>query len=175
ALRHLLDTGSVRPAFVGSEQAIVQVAHRLAGARTALEEADGGQLMAFEMPTMSAEAGRLAGEQILALSPHERPDAVFAANDLLALGLLQAFTHGGVRVPDDIALIGYDDIYFAASSAIPLSSIRQPSWEMGRAAAELLMSEIDGGTPDEFQNVVFQPELVVRQSTRRNNTATSPG
>jgi LacI family transcriptional regulator len=90
---------------------------------------------------------------------------VFAANDLIAMGMLQAFTLGGVRVPDDVALIGYDDIDYAASAAIPLSSIRQPSREMGRRAAELLMSEIEAGGRGERQHIVFEPELVARAST----------
>jgi LacI family transcriptional regulator len=172
ALEHLIELGRVRPAFVGGPEAIMQVRHRLEGARSALEQAGGGPLRVLEMSTMSAEAGRAAGEQLLALPQSERPDAIFAANDLLALGVLQALTHRGVRVPDDIALIGYDDIYFAASSAIPLSSIRQPAEAMGRAAAELLIAEIENGAPEQYEHVLFQPELVIRESTRRNNAAT---
>lgn len=171
AAQHLLEQQRTRLAFVGGSRDIVQVRQRLEGARDALETAGRSPIRVLEMATMSAEAGRAAGEQLVALPAAERPDAVFAANDLLALGVLQAFTHHGVRVPDDIALIGYDDIYFAASSAIPLSSIRQPAWEMGRAAADLLLAEIENGTPAEHQHVVFQPELVIRESSRRNNAA----
>jgi len=166
ALGHLLEIGRTRPAFLSGSRQIVQVRERLAGAQAEMERAGHAPLRVLEMPTMSAEAGRLGAERLLALPASERPDAVFAANDLLALGVLQALTSQGIRVPDDIALIGYDDIYFAASSAIPLSSIRQPSWQMGRAATELLISEIDNGTPTEFQDVVSQPELVIRETTR---------
>ena len=60
------------------------------------------------------------------LPDRERPTAVFAANDLLAIGLLQGFVTHGLRVPEDVALIGYDDISFAAAAAVPLSSVRQP-------------------------------------------------
>jgi len=109
---------------------------------------------------MSADAGGEAAERLLALPAARRPDAIFAANDLLALGVLQALTRAGVRVPADIALIGYDDIYFAASAAIPLTSVRQPAWEMGRSAAELLMAEIDAGSSGEYHQVIF-----VREST----------
>jgi LacI family transcriptional regulator len=172
AVEHLLAQQRSRLAFVGGSRDIVQVRQRLDGAREALEGAGHAPLRVLEMAAMSAEAGRTAGERLLDLPASERPDAVFAANDLLALGVLQAFTHRGVNVPDDIALIGYDDIYFAASSAIPLSSIRQPAWEMGKAAADLLLEEIENGTPAEHQHVVFQPELVIRESSRRNNAAT---
>ena len=114
---------------------------------------------------MSADAGREAAGRLLALPAARRPDAICAANDLLALGVLQALTRAGVRVAADIALIGYDDIYFAASAAIPLTAVRQPAWERGRSAAELLMAEIDAGSSGEYHQVIFQPELVVREST----------
>ena len=71
----------------------------------------------------------------------------------------------GVSVPDDVALIGYDDIEFAASAAIPLSSIRQPARQMGRRAAQLLLNEIDADTEPAHEHIVFDPELVVRAST----------
>ena len=116
---------------------------------------------------MNARAGGAVGDTIAALPAAERPTAVFAANDLLALGLLQAFSRAGLRVPDDIALIGYDDIAYASSAAVPLSSVRQPAYEMGRRAAELLFAEIEGTGELDPEHVVFDPELVVRESTRR--------
>ena len=79
----------------------------------------------------------------IVMSEAERPTAVFAANDLLAIGLLQGFVTHGLRIPEDIAIIGYDDIAFAASAAVPLSSIRQPRQLLGRRAAELLFAEIE--------------------------------
>ena len=110
-------------------------------------------------------ARRLAAERLLARPPRARPDAIFAANDLIALGVLQALIRAGVRVPDDIALIGYDDIYFASAAAIPLSSIRQPAADIGRTAAEVLLHEIENPDEGEYRHVVFQPELVIREST----------
>ena len=93
-----------------------------------------------------------------------RPDALFAANDLIALGLLQALVAAGVRVPDDISLIGFDDIPFAGAAAVPLSSVSQPSRMIGQTALRVLLEEADdpGLIP---RQTVFQPELVVRQST----------
>jgi LacI family transcriptional regulator len=85
---------------------------------------------------------------------------VFAANDLLAIGLLQGFVTSGLRVPEDIALIGYDDITFAAAAAVPLSSIHQPRRLLGRRAAELLFSEVDAldhGLPHEHQHGAVRP------------------
>lgn len=165
AMKHLIDIGRARPVFIGGSLEVLQVRARLQGAQAALAEAGHAPLRVIEAANMSADAGRAAGEVLLALPADVRPDAVFAANDLLALGVLQALTHAGVRVPEDVALIGYDDIYFAASAAIPLSSVRQPSWELGKAATELLMAEIEGGGSVEYRHVVFQPELVIREST----------
>jgi len=93
------------------------------------------------------------------------PDGIFCANDLLALGVMQSLTMmNGVRIPDDVALIGYDDIDFAVSAVVPLSSIRQPTDAIGRTAIELLTEELDAQHA-RHRAVVFTPELVVRQST----------
>ncbi|CAN5304488.1 LacI family DNA-binding transcriptional regulator [soil metagenome] len=164
AANHLLDLGRTKIAYIGASNDILQVRQRFNGASDALRERGIGRLTQVTAESMSSQAGRQAAERMLELPPGERPDAVFAANDLIALGALQAFTRAGIRVPDDIALIGYDDIEFAASAAIPLSSVRQPAWEVGRTATELLMAEVEGGS-GEYQQVVFQPELVVREST----------
>ena len=95
----------------------------------------------------------------------QRPDAVFAANDLVALGVLQALTLAGVRVPDDIAIVGYDDIDFAASAAIPLSSVRQPAQQLGSTAATLLLDVIADPAGSKVKHTTLKPELVVRRST----------
>ena len=102
---------------------------------------------------------------------------MFAANDLCAIGALQLVTHG-LRVPDDVAIIGYDDVSYAASAAVPLSSIRQPRQALGRRAAELLFAEIEtlnNGERHEHQAVRFDPELVVRRSSAAPVRATSAG
>ncbi|MFZ0530103.1 MAG: substrate-binding domain-containing protein, partial [Propionicimonas sp.] len=122
-------------------------------------------------PGLSLEAGVASAGELAALPPAERPTAVFAANDLLAIGMLQGFVTAGLRVPKDVALIGYDDIDFAAAAAVPLSSIRQPREELGRKSAELLVREIEaaeGSLPHTHEVVRFTPQLVIRRSTRRS-------
>ena len=91
---------------------------------------------------------------------------MFCANDLVALGLLQEMTRHRIRVPDDVAIIGYDDVEFAAAAAVPLSSIRQPRQELGRTAAQLLLAEALGDDTHRHRQVIFEPELVVRQSSQ---------
>lgn len=179
AAEHLLAIGRRRIAFVGGPIAIRQVADRLAGAQSAIA-ARGGELEFIGTDALTVDEGRRAGRLILAREVSRRPDAVFAANDLLALGILQSLVMippsaphgtdarrggpGGVRVPDDIALIGYDDIDFSAAAVIPLSSIRQPAALIGSTAVDLLL-ELQREPARPREHIVFRPELVVRAST----------
>jgi LacI family transcriptional regulator len=164
AAQHLLETGRRRLAFVGGPLSVRQVADRLAGARSAVAEFADAEIEVIETPALSVLAGRAAGEGLRDRAAPDRPDAVFAANDLLAVGVLQALVmQGSIAVPGDIALIGYDDIDFSAATVVPLSSIRQPSELIGSRAVDLLIAEVDGS--GEREQVVFQPELVVREST----------
>jgi LacI family transcriptional regulator len=126
----------------------------------------GAQLLIFESEDMSVLAGRAVGHEVLAKPKGDRPDAIFASNDLLAMGLVQAFMfNSAIAIPQEIALIGYDDIDFAQSAVVPLSSIRQPSKLLGETAVELLLDEVDNPGEHTHRQVRFQPELVVRTST----------
>ncbi|MYW69696.1 substrate-binding domain-containing protein [Streptomyces sp. SID8379] len=169
AVRHLVDAGHRRIAYVSGPPALNQVKDRRQGALRALAEAGLPASALHELPTerLDVAAGRDAGARLLGLA--DRPTAVFCANDLLALGVLQSLYAAGVRVPEDIAIVGYDDIEFAAAAAVPLTSVRQPAVTMGALAAELLLEEIEAADrPDgihEHRRVVLQPELVVRGSS----------
>jgi LacI family transcriptional regulator len=166
AVSHLLSTGRRRIAFIGGPGTIRQVADRLEGARRAIGEVVGATLEVVEMSALSVLQGREAGELLRARPAAERPDGVFAANDLLAVGALQAFTlMADLRVPRDIALIGYDDIDFASATVVPLSSIRQPAHLIGYTAVDLLLKDIEEPGGDHERRVRFRPELVVREST----------
>lgn len=166
AALHLLGLGRRRIAYVGGPASIRQVEDRLAGARRGVAATPGAAIEVFEGESLSVLEGRRIGEEIHRRGAAERPDAIFAANDLLALGVLQALVMlGGVRVPEDIALIGYDDIGFAESAVVPLSSIRQPSELIGTTAVDLLLRESAAQRPAQREHVVFQPELIVRAST----------
>jgi DNA-binding LacI/PurR family transcriptional regulator len=159
---HLVAQGHTRIAYVGGPPSIRQVADRLAGARAALGGA--ATLRSVRTPSLTVASGRKAAAQLADLPAARRPTAVFCANDLLALGVLQGMTQRGIRVPQDVALIGYDDIEFAAAAAVPLSSVRQPREQLGRSAIELLLEEVDTAA-HQHRHVVFKPELVVRTST----------
>ena len=166
AVEHLIGTGRRRIAFVGGPFGIRQVNDRLAGARVAAENSGPDcELEVVATTATTVAEGVTAGARILSRPRNEWPDALFAANDLIALGLLQSLIQEGrVRVPEEIAIIGFDDISFAGAAAVPLSSIRQPSTMIGRTALRILLEE----TADEElipRQTVFQPELVVRRST----------
>jgi LacI family transcriptional regulator len=165
-VRHLLDTGRRRIAFVGGPSDLRQVADRLAGARSAVAETDGATLELIETEALTVLQGRTVGESVRERVTDELPDALFAANDLVAMGLLQALSMlGTLVVPDDIAIVGYDDIDFASAAVVPLTSIRQPSALIGSTAVDLLLREAASPESFEREHVVFQPELVVRDSS----------
>lgn len=165
AVTHLLDRGARAIAYVTGPLSIRQCADRRTGARRALQAAGGNaSLRDVLVPTMTPRDGQRAAERLLAGG--SLPDAIFCANDLLAMGVLRALVQGGVDVPGDVALIGYDDIEFVSAAAVPLSSIRQPMYQLGRIATEMLLDECDHPADHTHQQVMFQPELVVRDSTR---------
>lgn len=169
AINHLLDVGHRRIALVGGTTDLMQVRDRRAGAEAALTESGlPATLLVVSTPALDLANGIAAAAQLAVLPDGERPTAVFALNDLLAIGLLQGFMTAGLRVPKDIALIGYDDIAFAAAAAVPLSSVAQPRQALGARAADLLLAEIDdqeNGNPHTHVHERFAPELVVRKSS----------
>jgi LacI family transcriptional regulator len=165
AMEHLLGLGHQRIAYVTSASHVYPTDERRDGALRAARRAGRGDdaLQIVGVEHLNVAHGRDAGERILGLQP--RPTAVFCANDLVALGVLQVMIRHGVRVPDDMAIVGIDDIEFASAAAIPLTSVRQPRELLGRTAADLLLAEAAGDPEHVHRRVVLQPELVVRAST----------
>jgi LacI family transcriptional regulator len=172
AVSHLLGLGHRRIALVNGPVAIRQCADRRRGALRAVEQAGldpTAVLTEVTVPAMNARAGAVAADKLLG---GPKPTAVFCTNDMLALGLLRRLGQVGVAVPGDLAVVGYDDIEFAADAAVPLTSVRQPKYQLGRAAAELLLDEADRPDQHEHRRIVFKPELVARASS---GAPASPG
>jgi LacI family transcriptional regulator len=180
AADHLLERGHRRIAFVGGSSGLPQVHERHQGVELAVRETLGGgsafdrALTVLSPDVLTVAGGRQAGEQIIGMPVGRRPTAAICANDLIALGMLQEMVRHGVRVPEDFAIVGYDDIDFAAAAAVPLSSVRKPRQELGRRAAELLLDEARG-EDHQHQQLLFEPQLVVRESSmvRRDGEAAS--
>ncbi|MCL1872452.1 MAG: substrate-binding domain-containing protein, partial [Promicromonosporaceae bacterium] len=163
AAEHLLALGHERIVLLNGPHSVRQCADRHAGVVAALVAAGRDPEVALEEITvrLDASGGEAGAEALLARA--ERPSAVFCVNDLVALGVLRTLRRSGVSVPRDVAVVGYDDVSFAAELTVPLTSVRQPGHDLGRTAAELLLRG-PGAAP---QQVVFQPELVVRDSSGR--------
>lgn len=177
AMRHLLGLGHRRVTFAGGSERFPFVPDRIAGARDALAELTGagptgaGGATAPDAPDLRVHAtggvqledGRVAARALVALPVEARPTAVLCANDLVAMGLIQVLLQAGLRVPRDVAVVGYDDVRFAEVSLVPVTTVRQPGRLLGRRACELLTAAAE---PDHVhESTQFKPELVVRAST----------
>ena len=180
AADHLLDAGHERIAFIGGASGLPQLRERYEGVVAAVGDhtGDPDALTVLTPQGLTVAGGREAAARLLGLPAGRRPTAVVCANDLLALGVLQEMVRQGVHVPEEVAIVGYDDIDFASAAAVPLTSVRKPRHELGRRAAELLLDEAAGGDgeqPHVHQQPVFSPELVVRESStvRHRRAATT--
>jgi LacI family transcriptional regulator len=164
AVTHLIEQGARRIAYVSGPAQLRQVRERLEGAMSAVAACPGVALQVVPADALTLAAGRVTGEQIAQMDRESRPKAVFAANDLVAIGVLQALAAARIRVPQDMMLIGYDDIDFARSTVVPLSSVRQPAAEIGASGVRILLEQ--AANPDiSARHVVYQPTLVPRLST----------
>lgn len=167
ALTHLWELGHREIVLLTGAEDIPQVADREHGIRNAVSEIAEDQrpvitkLPIDQMSTVSA---------FDALSQYIQEDgksftAVICGNDLVALGAIRALRELGHDIPGDVSVIGYDDIDFAASASVPLTSIAQPKYQLGFAAAQLIIEECEDREKHIHQRVEFQPQLVIRNST----------
>ncbi|MBC7931621.1 MAG: LacI family DNA-binding transcriptional regulator [Rubrivivax sp.] len=128
--------------------------------RSIVGRADDGE----QWPGYSTETIGHEGMKRL-LSLRKRPTAVFARNDFTAIGAISAAKEAGLRIPQDIAIVGYDDVPLAAHMSPPLTTVRQPTREQGKIAAEFLLRRMESGEPSSREERVMECELVVRSST----------
>lgn len=164
---HLLELGHRRLAFAGDPDAVTNVRDRLAGMQDAIDRTRRGAALDV-LPTsdLTIEAGSEIGREILAMRTFNRPTALFAASDQVAIGALHELIRGGLRVPEDISVVGYDDNGFAKQVLVPLTTVRQPAYDMGRVATEMLLGRLMSDVPRRNHRV-FKPSLVVRMSSAK--------
>jgi LacI family transcriptional regulator len=165
AIAHLVERGRRTLAFIGGPR--VTIAKRIQGAVDEAHEAgDDVSLEVIEVGSQTVRTGEKAAAELLARGADRLPDGIFAGNDLIALGLLQQLIRAGIPVPERVSIVGYDDIEFAGSAIVPLTSIRHASAAMGDAAVRLLLG---GPRQSREKGADFQsshpPQLIVRAST----------
>ncbi|MEU3851192.1 LacI family DNA-binding transcriptional regulator [Streptomyces sp. NPDC029554] len=161
AVQHLLDSGARDILVVNGERGIRQCADRYQGARQAVRSRREARL-----DQVVAERMTVAYGTDIAHGLKDLPDGVFCTNDFLAAGLCRGLTERGVRVPEDVRVVGYGDLDIADFGATTLTTVRQPVEDLGRAAVEMLLDEIEARADHVHETRVFAPRLVLRDSTR---------
>lgn len=163
ATRYLIDAGHENMVYIGGIRSVMPSMKRFEGFRKALEESSLFDKAKVYWGSYSSSSGYKLMNQ--ALDETERIDAVFAGNDIVALGALNAIKDRGLNVPDDISLIGFDDMFFSKYLNPPLSTVAVKLYEEGRACAKLLLERIRN-PDDKPKRIVIPCELKIRQSTR---------
>lgn len=160
---YLIKTGSKRICFINIYEKISSYSDRMVGYQKALEEngVDFDEALLYgAKPTV--EDGYAAMHRIL--EAKNKVDAVFCGCDVIAIGAMEAIIEAGLKIPEDIRVAGYDDIEYAAYLRVPLTTVRQPKYKIGKMGTEVLIDKIQGKF-EERQNIVLRPDLVLRHST----------
>ena len=114
-------------------------------------------------PALDFLTGEHVAPQILEMGA--LPDAIFCANDALALGIMNYFYKTGLKVPDDVSFLGYDNVSYAESALVPLTTVSQTPYQLGFTMGSQMIAEIEAGDDHVHQHVIFQPQIVERAST----------
>jgi LacI family transcriptional regulator len=173
AADHLLERGHRRMAFAGGSTATGHVARRFEGFERAVTEG-GGTVRRIDTAGWRLEDGHAAAAEIAGLPEAERPTAVMGANDLVALGMLQELWERGIRVPEDVALVGFDDLVWAGAAMVPITSVHQQRQQLAARAVQLLIDEVENPQGHEHAHVVLEPQLIVRASSALTITTVRP-
>jgi LacI family transcriptional regulator len=163
AARHLLGLGHRRIAIIHGPLACAYGVGRLQGYREALHEAGVRPVPALmRQGNFKADSGYALARELLGLV--RKPTALFCTNTLLTLGALQAVQERGIRIPEELSLIGYDDVEWCALMHPPLTVVAQPVHDVGQEAMRLLLEQIGSARTRRPQHVILKPELIVRDS-----------
>jgi LacI family transcriptional regulator len=171
AVQHLIEQGCRRIAHLQAAPGTSISEGRLQGYMDALREADMPIAADLIIPCVAGnlEEGFEVGKKLLAMK--NRTDGVFANNDLMAMGAMKTFKEKGVRVPADIAVVGFSNWFFSQLMDPPLSSVDQPGFEMGQRAAGLLIAQIEKINEGESaivpETITLKTRLIIRESSRR--------
>jgi LacI family transcriptional regulator len=171
ATLHLIEQGCKRIAHIEGSPNLEITKQRLEGYLEALKEKNipVDRDFIIPCPDPSIEGGKLAAEKILAMS--NVPDGIFATNDPVAMGAMQAIRANGLKIPQDIAVVGFSNWLFSSMTDPPLSSVDQPGFEMGQEATKLLIRQIETKSKEDIdpkpETKILKTKLVVRESSSR--------
>jgi LacI family transcriptional regulator len=171
AVLHLIEQGCKRIAHLEGAPNLIISKDRLRGYQDALSESNLEIRESYTIvcPNNSFEEGQRAAQKLLAL-PHP-PDAIFASNDPMAMGAILAIKEKGLSIPDDVAVVGFSNYFFAQITDPSLTSVDQPGFEMGQEAARLLIRQIEAKDKDQEdlapETKVLKTKLIVRNSSLR--------
>lgn len=164
AASHLIQKGHKKIAYVCAKPKASTGQERIAGCRMAMKEAgippDSLELLFCEENIESSY--RLVKELVTREKP---PSSIFMWDDRLAVSAIKAIREARLRIPEDVAVVGYDDIEIAAYLYPPLTTVRQPSHQIGEIAARILLNKLESETSPSIQKIVLKPELVIRETT----------
>jgi LacI family transcriptional regulator len=169
ATRHLIETGCKQIAHIRGPETSTGL-QRLNGYKRALAENDVRVRPEYVIPELKGDVethkrGFAAMKKLLELDP--RPDGVFCFNDPMAMGAMHCILDHGLRIPEDIALIGCGNLHYDDTLRVPLSSIDQRSCMIGEQAARLTLGILNSKRPVPAESVILKPQLIVRSSTKR--------
>jgi DNA-binding LacI/PurR family transcriptional regulator len=179
AVSYLLSLGHRNIGFISSPTTVTSRQDRLLGYRKALEKAripyDKRRVLVYEGEedecldvTYEFQVGLALGKRLLEDNPETT--AIFAANDMIAIGAIKAIQALGLSVPDDVSVIGFDDVPIAQMCIPPLTTLAQPKYEIGKAATEMLITRVEQGANFDYVGTkLFSPKLVERESCRPPN------
>ena len=172
ATKHLIDAGCKRIAHIRGPETSPAI-RRLEGYKRALAQ-DGMRIVEdyiIDEPTGDVETKQRGAEAMSRLlNLRKRPDGVFCFNDPLAMGAMNCALDRGIRIPEDLAVIGCGNLHYDDSLRVPLSSIDQHSRQIGQEAARIALGILNSKVPPRSESIILQPELIVRRSTERSGS-----
>lgn len=163
-LEFLHQLGHKKILWVSGPDSHHQSNQRFVGITQAAQEL-GVQLDVMSSPSLDFLAGESIAPDVIARGP--LPDAIFAGNDALALGIMNYFHKVGISVPGQISVLGYDNVSYAESALVPLTTVSQTPYQLGVTMGNQMVSELSAGDEHVHQHVVFQPQIIERSSTAR--------
>jgi LacI family transcriptional regulator len=163
-IEYLAKLGHKKILWVSGPDHHHQSNQRFVGVTQAAQEF-GVELSTFTATTLDFITGEHVAPEIQGMGP--LPDAIFCANDAIALGIMNFFFKTGIRVPEDVSLIGYDNVSYAESALVPLTTVSQTPYQLGFTMGGQMIAEIESTVDHVHQHVIFQPQIVERASAAK--------